>query len=191
MHVSRVRSSAERRQVGLEPLTHGYSRRITLADVPTAAGGHPQIGSTHKNGDRMFGIAGPFARALAERGTPRVSSLHHSTVTEQVRAVRVGDELRVAWDGSHWWASSPAGTVGRLTWPKGFRPETAYAPAERSPYDFDSGTLHVQSVTLNTLGVVIDCGGYVVPDGHTSTPDVATPKPRPRSFLSRLFSRNS
>lgn len=163
-------------------------------DAPVAAEGHPQIGSTHKNGDRMFGLAGPFARTLAERGTPKASSLYRSTVTERVRAVRVGDELSVAWDGTYWWASSPAGVVGRLTWSKGLRTETAYAPGEGSPYDFDAGVLRVQSVTVDTTGVVVDCGGYVVPDGHTTTPDgasaeVPSVQPPPRSFLSRVLGR--
>ena len=147
---------------------------MTPSDPPSAAGGHPQIGMQHKNGDRMFGIAGLVARTLAERGTPKASSLYRSTVTEHVRAVRVGDELRVAWDGTYWWASSAAGVVGRLTWSKGLRRETSYAPGEGSPYDFDAGVLRVQSVTVDTSGAVVDCGGYVVPDGLTTTPDVAS-----------------
>lgn len=163
---------------------------MTSTRAPAVAGGHPQIGMQHKNGNRVFGIAEPFARTLAERGTPKASSLLRSTVTEHVRAVRVGVELRVVWDGSHWWVSSPAGTVGRLTWSKGLRSGTAYAPGARSPYDFDAGTLHVQSVTVDTAGVVVDCGGYVVPDGHTSTFDVVAVEPRPRSFLRRVLGRD-
>jgi len=183
---------------------------------PAAADGHPQVGSMHKNGDRMYGIAGPYARVLAARGTPKLSSLYHSTVTEEIRSVRVGDTLRVEWDGAHWWASSRAGRVGRLTWSKGLRDRTAYAPDGRSPYDFDDGTLHVQTVTVDRAGTVVDCGGYVIPDEHdpadwpmTPMPDprerelrveisvqrtpapaaAAEPTEQPRSFLSRLFGR--
>ncbi|ROQ52658.1 hypothetical protein EDF36_3820 [Rathayibacter sp. PhB152] len=106
-----------------------------------------------------------------------LSSLYHSTVTEHVRAVRVGDDLRVEWNGTHWWASSPAGLVGRLSWSKGLRTDATHVSEGRSPYDFDSGTLHVRSVTVDQEGAVVDCGGYVIPDGHepsewsASTPD--------------------
>lgn len=162
---------------------------MTVSDAPTAASGHRQIGIEHKNGDRMFGIANLSARTLAERGTPQASSLYRSTVTELVRAVRVGDALRVEWDGAHWWASSPAGLVGRLGWYQGLRTATAYAPGEESPYDFDAGTLHVQSVTVDTAGAVVNCGGYVVPDAQEPEGDVAS-SPHRRSFLTRLFGRD-
>ncbi|PPF25840.1 hypothetical protein C5C36_15635 [Rathayibacter sp. AY1G1] len=181
-------------------------------DAPAAADGHPQLGSMHKNGDRRFGIAGARSQTLADRGTPMLSSLYHSTVTEHVGAVRVGDELRVEWNGTQWWASSPAGVVGRLSWSKSLRIDATHVLEGRSPYD-DSGTLLVQSVTVDREGAVVDCGGYVVPDGHdpaewsTSTPDesarelritltpsapdaVAAQPPAPRSFLRRLLGRD-
>ncbi|WP_146244614.1 hypothetical protein [Curtobacterium sp. MCPF17_018] len=186
---------------------------MAKGNVPAAAGGHPQIGSTHKNGDRMFGIAGLYSRVLAGRGTPKLSSLYHSTVTEHVRSVRVGDQLRVEWDGAFWWASSEVGRVGRLSWSKGDRARGAAEPGGRSPFDFDDGTLHVQNVTVSPAGEVVDCGGFVVPDDHdpsdwpmTPMPDPAereltitigvparteepapTPEPRPSSWLRRLL----
>ncbi|MWV76022.1 hypothetical protein C5C31_14690 [Rathayibacter rathayi] len=139
---------------------------MATTDAPAAADGHPQLGSEHRNGDRRFGVAGGRSQALADRGTPMLSSLYHSTVTEHVRAVRVGDELRVEWNGTHWWASSTAGLVGRLSWSKGLRTDATDVRGGRSPYDFDSGILLVQSVTVDREGTVVDCGGYVVPDGH-------------------------
>lgn len=162
---------------------------MTASDAPAAAGGHQQIGLEHKNGDRMFGVAGLSARTMAERGTPQASSLYQSTVTEHVGSVRVGDALRVEWDGAHWWASSPAGVVGRLGWYKGLRTATAYAPGDESPHDFDAGTLHVQSVTVDTAGAVVDCGSFVVPDGQVAEVDVAS-EPRRRAVLTRLFGRD-
>lgn len=146
---------------------------------PAAADGHPQLGSVHKNGDRRFGIAGLHSGVLAGRGTPMLSSLYHSTVTEHIGSVRVGDELHVEWRGTHWWATSDEGTVGRLSWSKGLREQTAYVPDGPSPYDFDDGTLYVQHVTLNTAGEVVDCGGYVVPDNYEPSVWPTMPMPDP------------
>ncbi len=148
-------------------------------DVPAAADGHPQLGSVHKNGDRRFGMTGLLASVYAGRGTPQASNLYRSTVTEHMREVRMGDALRVEWDGAHWWASSAAGTVGRLTWSKNLRDETAYVPDGRSPYDFNDGTLHVQSVTVSADGEVVNCGGYVVPDDYEPSNWPMTPMPDP------------
>ncbi|MGL3200233.1 MULTISPECIES: hypothetical protein [Curtobacterium] len=146
---------------------------------PAAADGHPQLGSVHKNGDRRFGIRELLASVYAGRGTPQASNLYRSSVTEHMRDVRVGDELCVKWDGAHWWASSVAGTVGRLTWSKNFREETAYVTDGRSPYDFDDGTLHVRSVTVSAAGEVVNCGGYVVPDDYEPSDWPMTPMPDP------------
>ncbi|PYY64404.1 hypothetical protein DEJ30_08035 [Curtobacterium sp. MCPF17_003] len=146
---------------------------------PAVADGHPQLGSVHKNGDRRFGMTGLLASVYAGRGTPRASNLYRSSVTEHMREVRVGDELRVKWDGAHWWASSVAGTVGRLTWSKNLREETAYARDSASPFDFDDGTLHVQSVTISAAGEVVNCGGFVVPDNYVPSDRPMTPMPDP------------
>jgi hypothetical protein len=149
------------------------------AEPPAAADGHQQLGSRHKNGDRRFGVAGLMAGVYAGRGTPMLSSLYHSTVTEHIGSVRVGDELHVEWRGTHWWASSDEGAVGRLSWSKGLREQTAYAPDGPSPYDFDDGTLYVQHVTVNAAGEVVDCGGYVVPDNYEPSDWPMTPIPDP------------
>jgi hypothetical protein len=133
----------------------------------------------HKNGDRRFGMTGLYASVYAGRGTPQASNLYRSTVTEHMRGVRVGDALRVKWDGAHWWASSPAGTVGRLTWSKNLREGTAYAPEGRSPYDLNDGTLHVQGITISAAGEVVNCGGYVVPDDYVPAAWPMTPMPDP------------
>ncbi|KQR27011.1 hypothetical protein ASF75_14085 [Curtobacterium sp. Leaf154] len=146
---------------------------------PVAADGHPQLGSTHKNGDRRFGVAGLLSRVYAGRGTPMLSSPYHSTVTEHIGSVRVGDELHVEWRGTHWWATSDEGTVGRLSWSKGLRGQTAYVPDGPSSYDFDDGTLYVQHVTVNAAGEVVDCGGYVVPDDYEPSDWPMTPMPDP------------
>jgi len=186
---------------------------MATTDAPAAADGHPQLGSMHKNGDRRFGVAGARSQTLADRGTPMLSSLYHSTVTEHLGAVRVGDELRVEWNGTHWWASSPAGLVGRLSWSKGLRTDATHVREGRNAYDFDSGALLVQSVTVDREDAVVDCSGYVIPDDHdpsewsTSTPDeperelhialtpsapdaAAVTTPAPRSFLRRLLGRD-
>lgn len=160
-----------------------------MADTSPIAG-YPQVGSTHKNGDRMFGNAGPYARTLAARGTPKLSSLYHSTVTDRIRSVRVHDTLRVEWDGmKHWWASDATGVVGRLSWSKGYRDHVANLPADaQNPYDFDNGTLHVQTVTVNRAGQVVDCSGYVIPDGHDPAdwPDAHDPSPRERTVVIKV-----
>jgi len=150
-----------------------------VSEAPAAAAGHPQLGSVHKNGDRRFGIRGLLASVYAARGTPMASNLYRSTVTEHMRDVRVGDELRVEWHGAYWWASSAAGTVGRLTWSKNLREETAYVPDSRSPFDFNDGTLHVESVTVSAAGEVVNCGGYVVPDNYVPSDWPMTPMPDP------------
>ncbi len=152
---------------------------MTQAPGPPAADGHPQLGSVHKNGDRRFGVTGLLASVYAGRGTPQASNLYRSTVTEHVRDVRVGDALSVRWDGDHWWASSSAGAVGRLTWSKSLRDETAYVPGGSSPFDFDDGTLHVQSITISAAGEVVNCGGYVVPDDYVPSDWPMTPMPDP------------
>ena len=152
---------------------------MTQTPGPPAADGHPQLGSVHKNGDRRFGVTGLLASVYVGRGTPQASNLYRSTVTEHVRDVRVGDELSVRWDGDHWWASSTAGTVGRLTWSKNLREETAYVPGGPSPFDFNNGTLHVQSITVSAAGEVVNCGGYVVPDDYEPSDWPMTPMPDP------------
>jgi hypothetical protein len=124
---------------------------------------YPQIGITHKNGDRLFGVDMPYAADLMRQGTPKVSSLQKSTVTELIREVQMHDELWVAWDGRHWWASSSAGRVGRLTW----LPNSKGRPDPRSGvpmHDLERGVLHVKTITIDVDGVVVDVGGYVVPD---------------------------
>ncbi|MBP1301686.1 hypothetical protein [Curtobacterium sp. 1310] len=148
-------------------------------DVPAAADGHPQLGSVHKNGDRRFGTTGLLASVYASRGTPMASNLYRSTVTEHMRDVRVGDELRVRWHATHWWASSTSGTLGRLTWLKNLRETTAYVPYGRRPFDFNNETLHVQSVTISAAAKVVNCGGYVVPDNYVPADWPMTPMPDP------------
>jgi hypothetical protein len=149
------------------------------AGYPHPTAGYPQMGSTHKNGDRMIGIAGPYSGVLAGRGTPKLSSPYNSTITEHIRFARVRGELRVDWNRTHWWASSPAGLGGRLSWSKGDRARGAFKPGGRSPYDFDNGVLHMQNVTVDRAGAVGDCGGYVVPDDHVPSAWPITPMPDP------------
>jgi hypothetical protein len=122
---------------------------------------YPQIGSTNKNGDRMFGVAMPYAAELMQQGTPKASSLQRSAVTDRIRSVKMHDELAVTFDGRYWWASNKHGRVGRLTWSVKMRGQ----PDPRSGaqmFDFDDGTLHVKTITIGTADVVVDIGGYVV-----------------------------
>lgn len=77
-------------------------------------------------------------------------------MTERTGDVRVGYELRVQWDGSRWWASSTAGTVGRVNWSKNCRGATAYVTDGSSPFDFNDGTLLVQSITVSAAVEVVN-----------------------------------
>lgn len=69
--------------------------------------------------------------------------------------------------------------MGRLTWSKGLRQETAYVPDGPSPFDFNDAMLHVQSATVSTAGEVVNCGGYVVPDNYAPSDWPMTPVPDP------------
>ncbi|WP_092387925.1 hypothetical protein [Curtobacterium sp. YR515] len=71
------------------------------------------------------------------------------------------------------------GYGGGLTWSKNPREETAYVPDGRSPFDFNGGTLHLQSITISAAGEVVNCGGYVVPDDYVPSDWPMTPMPDP------------
>jgi hypothetical protein len=99
-----------------------------------------------------------------KRGTPMVSSLYARSVTPAIRGVDVGDELEVVFVGDRWVARLRDEEVGQLTWSAKRRGQPD--PVTGSPlWDFDAGVLHVERVTINAEGEVVDIGGYVTPKG--------------------------
>jgi hypothetical protein len=54
-----------------------------------------QVGVTHANGDRIVGFVSGYARDLADAGTPNVSTLAKSSLTQAIGAVDIGDRLTV------------------------------------------------------------------------------------------------
>ena len=120
--------------------------------------------STRRNGDRLYGYAGPYAQDLYAAGTLPVWGLSAKAVRAQrIVDVRPGDELMVERDGDHWVVSDEQGYLGVLRW----RPA---ADGRRSALDEaviisypSRGTLHVQRIVINRDGSVVDFGGVVVP----------------------------
>ncbi|MET3566574.1 hypothetical protein ABIC47_002059 [Leifsonia sp. 563] len=121
---------------------------------------YPQIGSTHKNGDRMYGFTSGYAADLMAAGTSTVSSLLGTSITAAIKNVDVGDELEVVFLGDRWVARLNGIDVGRLTWSAKRRGEPN-AVNGAPLWDLDDGVLHVERVTVNHDGEVIDIGGYV------------------------------
>ncbi|TFC81152.1 hypothetical protein E3T23_06550 [Cryobacterium cheniae] len=124
-------------------------------------GDWPQLGNVHKDGGRYIGHEDGSVDAFNRAGTPTVNKLLQSSVTERVGGVRLDDELAVSFDGTHWWAATEAGSVGRLTW--------SLAIEIKKPWnDFAivlprRGTLTVRRLLLDRNGEVINCGGIVRP----------------------------
>jgi len=123
---------------------------------------YPQIGSTHKNGDRMYGVNSGHAADIMAVGTPTVSSLLGSSITPAIRRIDVGDELEVIFLGDRWVARHNGVDVGRLTWSAKRRGEPNVVNGAPL-WDLDDGVLHVERVTVNTEDEVVDIGGYVTP----------------------------
>jgi len=119
---------------------------------------HSAMGLTHKNGDRIFGFASGYAADLFAAGTPVISSLLRSSVTEAVGSVDIGDTLDVLFDGEEWWACSTTGRIGRLNW----RVSALTEPDARTGtlLEIRNGTLTVQRVFVNE-GRVVNIGGIV------------------------------
>ena len=81
--------------------------RVTLDEYPWM--------STRKNGDRLYGFAGPHGEDVYAAGTPPVWSLSAKAVRAQrIVDVRPGDELMVERDGDHWVVSDEQGYLGVL-----------------------------------------------------------------------------
>jgi hypothetical protein len=57
--------------------------------------GRPAIGTVHKNGERIYGTTPARALDLVKAGTPSVSSLRRTTVTDRVKKVAFGSRLSV------------------------------------------------------------------------------------------------
>ena len=120
--------------------------------------------SRRKNGDRLYGFAGPLGEDLYAAGTPPVWGLSARAVRAQrIVDVRPGDELMVERDGDHWVVSDERGYLGVLRWrPADDGKRHAVTGAVIISYP-SRGTLHVQRVVLNRDGWVVDFGGVVIP----------------------------
>jgi hypothetical protein len=120
--------------------------------------------SRRKNGDRLYGFAGPLGEDLYAAGTPPVWGLSARAVRAQrIVDVRPGDELMVERGGDHWVVSDARGYLGVLRWRPaldGYRNAVTGAVIISYP---SRGTLHVQRVVLNRDGWVVDFGGVVIP----------------------------
>ncbi len=113
---------------------------------------YDQVGSAHKNGDRMRGFTTGYARDLMTAGTPTVSSLLRSSITPAVSRVDIGMLLQVAFEDDRWWVSIDGERVGRLTW----------SIAHPDFSGFRDGVVEVQRVFVNA-GVVVNLGGVFLP----------------------------
>jgi hypothetical protein len=120
--------------------------------------------SRRANGDRLIGIAGPFAEELYGAGTPPVHGLAaRAGIAPWIADIVIGDRLRVQRLGNNWEVTDERGRLGLLRW----RPSddgrrhavtgvTITLPA--------SGTLYVQRLVVDQDDRVKDIGGYVEPD---------------------------
>jgi hypothetical protein len=120
-------------------------------------------------------IGAVFAE-VARFGTASVKRVYGDWTTTQLSSWKAAASEHVIQPMQQF---ADEGAVGRLSWSKGLRERTAYAPDGPSPYDFDDGTLYVQHVTVNAAGEVVDCGGYVVPDDYEPSDWPMTPMPDP------------
>jgi hypothetical protein len=124
--------------------------------------GLPALGSTHRNGDRIYGSAGAYAADLMKAGAPNVSSLRRATVTERVQLVQVADRLTVVLVGNRYEVRDGEGLVGHLSW--GPIEVGKLDPRIGVPLpDVDGWILVVERLTVSSEGVVVNLGGYVSP----------------------------
>jgi hypothetical protein len=124
--------------------------------------GRPAIGMVHKNGDRIYGTTPARALDLVEAGTPSVSSLRRTTVTERVRKVKFGSRLSVTLKGDVYEVRDRDGLVGSLTW----APSRVGKPDPRTGTAFpevDGGILVVERLIVSDAGEVVNLGGTITP----------------------------
>ena len=119
--------------------------------------------SRRKNGDRLYGFAGPLGEDLYAAGTPPVWGLSAKAVrAPRIVHVRPGDRLMVRRDSGHWVVSDDQGYIGVLRW----RPaddgkrHAVNGVVIRYP---TKGTLHVKTIVISREGWVVDFGGVVIP----------------------------
>jgi hypothetical protein len=153
------------RGLALTPLAHGERLRHH-EDMAhgTSCERLPALGSTRRNGDRIYGSAGAYAADLMKAGTPNVSILRRATVTDRVQLVQVGDRLTVVLLGNRYEVRRGGELVGHLTW----GPSQVGKPDPRvgDPFpEVDGGTLVVERLTVNNTGVVVNLGGTITPWG--------------------------
>jgi hypothetical protein len=138
-----------------------YATMVHMAHG-TSWKGLPALGSTHRNGDRIFGHAGTYAADLMKAGTPNVSSLRRATVTGRVQLVQVGDRLTVILVGNRYAVRDDEGLVGHLSW--GPIEVGKLDPRVGVPMpDVDGRILVVERLTVSSGGVVVNLGGYITP----------------------------
>lgn len=121
-----------------------------------------QLGNKHKDGSWFVGIDLGRVDPYADAGTPVLNKLVQATVTADVASVRIGDRVRIRFDGDrHWWALLGDVRLGRLPWaPSDFN----LRPWQERPYPrIDDGELEVTRLLVSSADVVTNIGGIVRP----------------------------
>ena len=125
---------------------------------------YPALGSTHKNGDRIYGYASGYAAELAEAGTPIVSSLRRATIVHPVvRTVDIDDVLQVVFDGARWTVFKGGNVVGNLTWSFSQPDQLEGRPNFEAPM---SGMIVVERVFISDTNEVVNLGGKFIPESN-------------------------
>lgn len=142
------------------PLRVGYPRGMSTPF------GLPHRFGPHNNGDNIYGYYGPNASALAAAGTPIVSIIKRSSVTPEMRNVRVGERLRIAWAVKYWEVFRGGELVGRLTWRAKERTELPSWRETSGVIDADEAVLEVHHLFISSAGEVVNLGGVAYPVDH-------------------------
>jgi hypothetical protein len=160
--VGRPGQGCQRRSFARQTLSEAFFDTMVRMSPGSWWKGRPAIGMVHKNGERIYGTTPARALDLVEAGTPSVSSLRRTTVTERVKKVKFGSRLSVTLVGEVYEVRDRDGLVGNLSW----GPSQVGKPDPRTGTPFpevDGGTLVVERVTVSDAGEVVNLGGTITP----------------------------
>jgi hypothetical protein len=150
--VGRPGQGCQRRSFARQTLSEAFFDTMVRMSPGSWWKGRPAIGMVHKNGERIYGTTPARALDLVEAGTPSVSSLRRTTVTERVKKVKFGSRLSVTLVGEVYEVRDRDGLVGN--------PD----PRTGTPFpEVDGGTLVVERVTVSDAGEVVNLGGTITP----------------------------